>query len=263
MADLPLNLFKRAIYSGQTQYGAWLMLASPIASEALAYAGFDFLVLDMEHAPADIPNALSQLQAIEGGGTQVVVRLAWNDQVLIKRALDIGAQTIMLPFVQTKDEAEAAVRAARYPLAGRRGVAASHRASRYGLVKDYLKRADAEIVVIVQIETPEALDRLPEIAAVDGVDAVFIGPADLSASMGHLGNIGHPDVMAALARGVAACKAAGKPVGIIGPTEELSRTFAEMGFAYVALGSDIGFLISAATARLAKFKQAEAVKSGY
>lgn len=252
--DLPVNHFKRRALARELQLGSWVMLASPVAAEAQSYAGFDFLVIDMEHSPNEMRDTLLQLQAVQGGGTSAVVRLAWNDPVLIKRALDIGAQTIMLPFIQNAEEARRAVTGTRYPTAGTRGVAGMHRAGRYGMVKDYFKRASDEICVIMQIETPEALDQLPEIVTLDGVDAVFLGPSDLSASMGHLGNVNHPDVMAALRRGVEIVHGAGKPVGIIGGNDALCRAFIDMGFDFVALGTDLSFLMRQATAVLEQFR---------
>ena len=173
--------------AGPVPLGTWLMAAAPATAEALGHAGFDFLVVDMEHVPIDVPDLAHILRAIGTTPAEPLVRLAWNDQVLIKRVLDVGAPTIMLPFVQTVAEAEAAVRFAKYPPAGIRGVAAVHRASRFGAAADYLKQANEETSVIVQLETPEAIDLLPKIAALPGIDAVFVGPGDLAASMGHIG----------------------------------------------------------------------------
>ena len=150
-------------------------------------SGFDWLLLDTEHSPNDTPDILRHLQAVQGGSASPVVRAAWNDTVLIKRLLDVGAQTLLVPYVQNADEAARAVAATRYPPAGIRGVTGSGRASRYGRVKDYLQKANDEIGVIVQVETREALDQIESIAAIDGVDGVFVGPSDLSASLGLIG----------------------------------------------------------------------------
>src|SRR6266478_1344326 len=195
--EMPVNQFKRAIASGKTPIGAWLMSGAPSTAEALASVGFDFLVVDMEHTPIDTPQMVGILQAIAGTPAQAIVRPPWNDMVMVKRAMDAGAQTLLFPFVQNADEAKRAVASTRYPPAGVRGVAAVHRGSRYGTVPNYQKRAHEEICVIVQIEA---------IAAVPGVDSIFIGPADLSASMGFLGDMGNPAVQEKLRAGAQACK---------------------------------------------------------
>jgi 4-hydroxy-2-oxoheptanedioate aldolase len=176
--DMPRNAFKHAIAKGQLQIGLWCSLCSPLAIEVVSHSGYDWLLLDTEHSPNELPDILAQLQAAQGGGSSCVVRPAWNDMVLIKRYLDIGAQTLLLPFVQTPEEAKRAVECTRYPPGGVRGITGSGRASRYGRVKDYLKNASSEICVLVQVETREALARIEEIASVEGVDGVFIGPND-------------------------------------------------------------------------------------
>ena len=175
------NRFKRwlAGEGPRPPLGTWLMAAAPATAEAMGYAGFDFLVVDMEHVPIEVSDLTHILRAIGCTPADAVVRLAWNDQVLIKRVLDAGAQTIMVPFVQTAEEARQAVSFAKYPPEGVRGVAAVHRGSRFGRATDYLKRANGEVAVIVQLETPDAIERLPEIAAVPGVDGLFVGPGDL------------------------------------------------------------------------------------
>ena len=174
--DLPANRFKRALRAAAPPIGTWLMSAAPSTAEALGCAGFDFLVVDTEHVPLDTAQTIEILRAIAGTPASAVTRVAWNDAVLVKRALDAGAQSLMFPFVQTADEARRAVASTRYPPQGTRGVAAMHRGSRYATVPDYLQRANDEIAVIVQVETPAALDALPAIAAVDGVDSIFVGP---------------------------------------------------------------------------------------
>lgn len=191
---------------------------------------------------------LAQLQAMQAGTATPIVRPAWNDPVLLKRLLDIGAQAVLVPFVQNVQEAEKAVAACHYPPAGIRGITGSGRGSHYGRVPDYLKRADAEICVLVQVETGEALAQIEAIASVDGVDGVFIGPADLSASLGHIGNPGHAEVQAAIKDAVDRLTALGKPAGILTPSETDARRYIEWGYRFVAVGSDLGLLTKNADA---------------
>ena len=252
--DMPVNEFKRSLQQGRTVYGTWLMSGTAATAEALGCAGFDFLVVDMEHVPVDTPEMIDILRAIAGTPAQGVVRLPWNDLVMIKRALDGGAQTVMLPFVQDADEARRAVGYTRYPPEGIRGVAATHRASRFGTVGSYLKSASQEICVIVQIETIAALDQLPQIAAVPGVDSIFIGPGDLSASMGMLGDIGNPAVQEKLRHGAQLCKARGMPCGIVGPNPEMVARFLDYGYSWVAIASDMGMMIGRAQEWMGKLK---------
>ena len=238
--DLPVNQFKRALREGRTIFGAWLMSGAPSTAEALGCAGFDFLVVDMEHVPVDTPQMIEILRTLEGTPAPGVVRLPWNDMVMIKRALDGGAQSVMLPFVQNAEEARRAVSYTRYPPEGIRGVAGLHRASRYSTIPGYLQKAASELCVAVQIETVAALEQLPQIAAVPGVDSIFIGPSDLAAAYGHLGDAAHPEVQAAMQIVFAAAKAAGKPVGILAPVEADARRYLEQGATFVAVGSDLG-----------------------
>lgn len=235
------NLFREALAKG-LPLGTWLMSGTPNTAEALGYAGFDFLVLDLEHVPVDTPQAIDHLRAIGNTKAAPVVRLPWNDPIWIKRVLDIGGQTIMVPFVQNEAEAQQAVAAARYAPDGLRGVAAMHRASQYGTDSGYLHKANADTYVIVQLETPQAVDRINEIAAVPGVDALFLGPGDLSAAMGYMGQIGHEAVQAKIAAVVQAAKHAGKPIGIVGPTPEMVKKFIGYGYDYVAISSDMGMM---------------------
>lgn len=243
------NRFKRWLggEGPRPPLGTWLMAAAPATAEAMGYIGFDFLVVDMEHVPIEVSDLTHILRAIGCTPADAVVRLAWNDQVLIKRVLDAGAQTIMVPFVQTAEEARQAVSFAKYPPEGVRGVAAVHRGSRFGRVGDYLKRANGEVAVIVQLETPDAIARLPEIAAVPGVDALFVGPGDLSAAMGHIGNIAHPDVQALIESAAKASRAAGKPVGIVGPNPDMVRRFIDYGYDFAAIASDIAMMTGRAS----------------
>lgn len=244
--DLPVNHFKRALAAGRTPLGAWLSSGAPSTAEALGCVGFDFLVVDMEHTPLDVAQMADVLRAIAGTPAQAIVRPPWNDMVMVKRAMDAGAQTLLLPFVQNAEEARRAVACTRYPPEGVRGVAGSHRASRYGTVDNYLKRANAEACVIVQIETIAALERLDEIAAVPGVDSIFVGPADLSASMGLLGDMDNPAAQEKLAAAAAQCRKLGKPCGIIGPNPETIGRYLRFGYSWVAIGSDISLMVGRA-----------------
>jgi 4-hydroxy-2-oxoheptanedioate aldolase len=252
--DNTRNAFKHAIAAGKLQIGLWCSLCSNIAADIVADSGFDWLLLDSEHSPNEIPDLLSQLQASRGGTASPVVRPPWNDPVLIKRVLDIGAQTVLLPYVQHPEEAERAVASVRYPPAGIRGVAAASRASRYGRVTNYLKNADAEICTLVQVETRSALDQLEAIAQVDGVDGVFIGPSDLSASFGHVGNPQHPEMQGVLQDAVRRLKAVGKPAGILTGNEDEARRYIDWGYTFVAVGTDVALLARGADGLAKKFR---------
>lgn len=253
--DVLANPFKRAILAGRPQLGLWSSLASNVTVELLAGAGFDWLLLDTEHSANEPPMVLSQLQAATGGTAHPIVRPAWNDPVLIKHLLDIGVQSFLIPYVQNAAEARAAVAATRYPPRGVRGFASAARASRYGRVKDYYARCEAEICVLVQVETRQALDEIEAIAAVEGVDGVFIGPGDLSADMGHLGEPGHLEVVAAIEQAIARIKACGKPPGILTGDERLARRCIELGCLFTAVGSDVGILARGADQLAARFRQ--------
>ena len=257
--DMPRNRFKHAIASDQLPIGTWLVSGAPSTAEAMGCAGFDFVVLDMEHTPVDMAQMVGILRTIEGTPAGVLTRLPWNDMVTVKRVLDAGAQSLMFPFIQNADDAKRAVAYTRYPPDGVRGVAAVHRASRQGTVANYHRNAAAELCVVAQIETFSALAELPAIAAVPGIDSLFIGPADLSASMGQLGNAAHPEVLAKLAEGAAACKRAGKPVGIVGPTPEVVARYVEFGFTWVAIASDVGMMVGRAQEWLGKLRAAPTV----
>src|SRR5690349_8429308 len=199
ITDLPTNHFKRGIASGGTpQIGLWLSLASPFATEIVAGAGFDWVLVDMEHSANDLSEVGHHLRAAVGGTAEPVVRPPWNEPVMVKRLLDIGVRSFLFPFVQSAEEARRAVAATRYPPDGIRGVAVATRANRYGRVPDYPKRAAEEICILVQVETRRAVQEIEAIAAVDGVDGIFIGPSDLAADMGHLGNSQHPEVQDAI-----------------------------------------------------------------
>jgi len=245
--------------SRATPLGTWLMAAAPATAEALGYGGFDFLVVDMEHVPVEFTDLAHILRAIGCTPADSVVRLAWNDQVLVKRALDAGARTVMLPFVQNAQEAQAAASYTRYPPHGIRGVAAVHRGSRFGTIPNYLQSANDDICTIVQLETPQAIERLPQIAAVEGIDALFVGPGDLSAAMGHIGNIAHPEVQALIEKAAKDAHAAGKPVGIVGPNPDMVKRFIGYGYDYAAIASDIALMSSRASEWLGQMKGTEKV----
>ena len=252
--DMPLNSLKRALAAGRQQIGLWSTLAAPTAAEVIAGSGFDWILLDTEHAPNDVITVHRQLQAMQGSPTSAVVRPFWNDPVLFKRLLDIGVQTLLVPFVQNADEARRAVAATRYPPQGIRGVAGTIRANRYGRVKDYLRDAGDEICVFVQIETGVAIANIEAIAAVDGVDGLFIGPNDLAASMGHLGNSAHPEVRGAIDAAIARIRATGKCAGILASVEADARHWLALGCLFVGVGNDAGILARQTEALAAKFK---------
>lgn len=248
--QLKTNTFKHAIAAGRTQVGVWNSLCSNIAADALASSGYDWALLDMEHAPNDLRTVLGQLQAYENGTTMPVVRPVWNDPVIVKSLLDLGAQGLLFPMVQNAAEAEKAVAATRYPPGGVRGVSMAQRANRFGRVSDYLARAETEICVLVQIETRQALDNIAEIAAVEGVDGLFFGPADLAADLGMLGQVGSDELWSTIAEGAAAARAAGKPVGtLVGDAGKAVELFGA-GFAFVACSSDLNLLVKSADAQL-------------
>jgi 4-hydroxy-2-oxoheptanedioate aldolase len=252
--EITRNDFKQALRQRKLQIGLWSTLCSPIGAEIIAQAGFDWILLDTEHSPNELPDLLAQLQAMGRGNASPVVRVAWNDPVLIKRALDIGAQSILLPYVQSAEEAERAVQAVLYPPRGIRGVSTGSRSSQYGRVKDYLARADEQIGLMVQVETRAALDQLEAIAAVDGVDGVFIGPADLSASLGHLGNPQHPETQAAIEDAARRLSRLGKAAGILTVVEADARRYIEWGYTFVAVGVDTTLLVKSVDALARAFK---------
>lgn len=258
--EMPVNHFKAAMKNQQAQIGLWLGLANPYTAELLAGAGFDWLLIDGEHAPNELQNTLAQLQAIAPYKSQPIVRPPWNDPVRIKQILDLGVQTLLVPMVQTAEEARLAVAATRYPPEGIRGVgSALARASRWNRVGNYLHAANNEICVLVQIETKKGLDNLAEILAVDGVDGVFIGPADLSADLGFIGNPGHPEVQAAITHAISLIKSAGKAPGILMTNEALARQYLALGALFVAVGVDTTLLAQAADALRQKYLDAAPV----
>jgi len=249
--ELPRNPFKHAIRAGNQQVGLWVSLASAYSAELVAGSGFDWLLLDGEHSPNDPPRILEQLQAVAPYPVTPIVRPAWNDKVLIKRYLDVGVQSFLVPYVSSSAEARAAVEAVRYPPRGIRGVAGTTRASRYGRIADYAKRAEDEICMLVQIETRAGLEDLDAIARTDGIDGVFIGPADLAAGLGHLGEIGHAEVQSAIKDAIGRIRACGKPAGILATDEPSARRYIEWGTTFTAVGLDAMILVRE-TEKLAK-----------
>lgn len=253
---VPVNNFKRAIRDGKLQLGLWTQLGSNISVEIVAGTGFDWLVLDTEHAPNDFIEVYSQLQACDAAGavSQPLVRIPWNDKVFIKRYLDIGAQSLLIPMVETEEDARAAVAATRYAPKGIRGYSGAPRASRFGRIADYPSTCEQELCVIVQVETRLALTNIEKIAAVEGVDGLFIGPGDLSADLGFLHDAKNPEVVKTIEDACRRINAAGKPAGILCPDEQLARKYIDMGFTFVAVGSDQGLLKAGADALLAKYR---------
>jgi 4-hydroxy-2-oxoheptanedioate aldolase len=252
--DMPRNAFKRALRNGERLVGLWHAIGHPAVTEILADSALDWVLIDTEHAPNEVAHVADTLRGLTGSRVAPVVRPPWNDPVVFKRLLDVGAQTLLVPYVQSAAEAAQAVAAVRYPPRGMRGVASTHRANRYGRVQDYFRQADDEMCVLVQLETRAAVDALEEIAAVDGVDGVFIGPSDLSASLGHLGEPRHPEVRIVIEDACRRARAVGKAIGILAPVEEDAAAWFAMGFAFVAVGSDLLSLRKAADALAERFR---------
>lgn len=248
------NSFRQRLLAGDTLIGCWCSLANPISTEVLGVAGFDWLLLDGEHSPNEVSGFVPQLMALKDSVSAPVVRPASNNPVEIKRLLDVGFYNFLVPFVESAQEAIRAVASTRYPPQGIRGVSVSQRSNRYGTVPDYFRGINEQISVIVQIESRAGVAAVAEIAAVEGVDCVFIGPSDLAAGYGHLGNPSHPEVQAAMAEIFAACQAAGKAVGILAPMEADARRYLAMGARFVAVGSDLGVFRGATQALRDKFK---------
>lgn len=238
--------------------GTFVMSASHVVAEAVGCAGFDWAVIDMEHTPLDLSGLVHVLQAVAGTPMLPITRVPWNDTVIVKRVLDAGAQTLMFPFVQDAAQAEAAVAACKYAPQGVRGMAAMSRGSRFGTVRDYFKRANEGISVIAQIETPQAVERLEEIARVPGVDSLFVGPGDLSGAMGRAGDLLNPEVVEVMGRCVALCHAQHKPIGTVGGTPEAVATYRRLGFDYIGVGSDLGLMMRNCAAALAAIRAQDA-----
>lgn len=256
----PANRFKQALAAPGAQIGLWLGLADPYTAELCATTGFDWLLIDGEHGPNDLRSMLGALQAVAPYPSHPVLRIPHGDTVLIKQVLEIGATTLLVPMVESAAQARELVRATRYPPWGVRGVGSGlARSSRWSAHPDYLHEADDGICLLVQVETASALAQLDEIAAVDGVDGVFIGPADLSASMGHLGNPGHPEVRQAIDAAIDRILAAGKAPGILAVDETLARHYIALGARFVAVGVDATLLARAARALAGRFRAADSL----
>ena len=257
MTQLFENRVKHMLKAGKKTAGAWAQLCSPASTEILCRAGFDWILIDMEHSPSDMQTLVAQLQAMGGYGVVPIVRAPWNDMVWIKRILDAGAYGVMVPSVNTREQAIAAVQACKYPPLGVRGIAGSPRAAGFGRdTASYLKRANDEILVIVQVETPQAVENLDEIGKVPGVDALFIGPMDLSTSMGHLGNPAHPEVQAAIARVEAKAKALNLALGTISAGWDQAKALYDRGYQLITLLSDVIMLSRGSAEAMVKFREA-------
>ena len=241
-SGLKPNPFKETLGGGRQTIGLWLSMASGIAADIAAGSRLDWALIDWEHSTADFADVLMQLRALEGSAVAPLVRAPWNDRVALKRLLDAGAHTLMIPMIETAAEAERAVSFTRYPPAGVRGVAATIRGSNFGRIPDYTRRIHDEICVIAQIETVTAVENLPSILAVDGIDAVFLGPSDLAASMGHIGRPGHAAVRDAIAACAAVAKRHAKPVGTLASGQQPADWCLAEGFDFVAIGADAAFL---------------------
>jgi 4-hydroxy-2-oxoheptanedioate aldolase len=266
--SLPHNPFKQALAEGKPQFGLWAALADAYVTELLATAGFDWLLIDNEHAPNDVRSTLAQLQAVAAYASHPVVRPVRSDSALIKQLLDIGAQTLLLPMIDTAAHAAEAVAATRYPPHGIRGVgSALARASRWNRVPDYLQRASEQLCVLVQVETVQGMENLAAIAGTDGVDGVFFGPSDLSASMGLLGKPADPRVRDTIRNGIDTVRRAGKAAGVLAPDREIAQDYLAAGATFVAVGTDTGLLSRAAADLAASFRNTvetvTTVKGGY
>lgn len=250
---LPPNPFKHGLASGRQMIGLWNSIPGSLVAEAVASCGFDWIVIDTEHSLTDVPQVLPMLQAMAPYPVAPVVRPAANDPVLIKRMLDLGAQTLLIPYVETADQACAAVSAMRYAPAGIRGMAGVTRANRFGAISGYAERAAQELCLIVQAETLATLDRIEDICAVDGVDAVFIGPADLAATMGLPGQPGHPEVRDVVRQMVQRIVAAGKPAGVLTFDPGYARDCIGWGTTFTAVGMDLALMVQGARRLVADF----------
>lgn len=245
--------FRTRVRNGETLIGIWSSLCSNMVAEILGLTGYDWVLLDAEHSPNDPIDLFGQLQALNGSPSEPIIRPPWNDQVLIKRSMDIGFKSLIVPFVQTKEEAEAAVSATRYPPQGLRGIAASTRASRYGTDTDYWQRINEEVTLIVQVESQTTLDNLDAICSVPEVDCLFVGPNDLAASLGHLRQVDEPAVQDAIKHVAATCRANGKTPGILASSPDEAKRFLDYGYTFVGVGADIGLLRNGATALRQQF----------
>ncbi|QBF33668.1 HpcH/HpaI aldolase/citrate lyase family protein [Thalassococcus sp. S3] len=252
--DLPSNPFLKAIRSGQPQIGLWLSLANPYAAEIVAGSGYDWVLIDMEHAPNDLSSVLAQLQVFAAYSTTPLVRPDWNDPVKVKRLLDAGAPGLLFPMIANRTEAEAAVAAMRYPPRGQRGVSGSTRANNFGRIKDYFARIEDETALLIQAETISALDQIEHLADVDGVDGVFFGPADIGADLGYLGQPMHEAVWDVIRPAAQRLIRQGTPVGTIVMDPDFASRLIDEGFTFVACGSDANLLARGSDALLNKMR---------
>ncbi len=248
------NRFKQRLVANEVQIGLWSSLASNIVTEIISYAGFDWILIDTEHAPNDITTLVCQLQAMKGSSATPLVRPVWNDPIAFKRLLDIGFHNFIVPFVQNAKEAQQAVRAVRYPPRGMRGVSVGARGSCYGHTRDYWQKIDDHIGLVVQVETLEAVDSIASIYEVDGIDGIFVGPSDLAASMGYLANSAHAEVQQKFAEIAAFCREIGAPAGILAGSEPEARRYIDMGFTFIGVGSDTGLLKKATRELVESFR---------
>ncbi|NVK13910.1 MAG: HpcH/HpaI aldolase/citrate lyase family protein [Rhodobacteraceae bacterium] len=251
----PKNPFKQALTQGKRQIGCWMSFADGQLAEIMGTCGFDWLVIDGEHAPNDIRSIRDQLIALAASPSHPVVRVPVGETWMIKQVLDAGAQTVLVPIVESADKARELVRACHYPPKGLRGVGATAaRATMFGTVSEYIQTADQEVCLLVQVENRAGMAALDEILQVEGIDGVFIGPADLSTDMGHQGNSAHPEVRAAIGDAITRIKAAGLAPGILGTTDEATQAYADMGAQFLAVGIDVMVLAKNARDLAAKWK---------
>lgn len=253
---LPRNAFLENLRAGRQQSGFWVSLASNLSAEVVATSGFDWLLIDMEHAPTEVSTVLGQMQAIAPHGSSAIVRPPWNDAVMVKRLLDAGAQNLLFPMIQSVDEARAAVAATRYPPDGIRGVAGSMRATQFGRIKDYHRQANQNIGVIIQAETVHAVSIAQDMASVEGVDGVFFGPADIGADMGLLGAADNTPVWDLIRTTAAELRAAGIRTGTLSTKPDHAAMLLEEGFDFVACGLDTDVLAKGADALAVKMRNA-------
>jgi 2-dehydro-3-deoxyglucarate aldolase/4-hydroxy-2-oxoheptanedioate aldolase len=256
------NRIKQLLKEGKYTCGSWVSLCSPIGAEAMGLSGFDWLLIDMEHGAGDLQTLLTQLQGIAAAGETVpFVRVQWNDAVVIKRVLDLGAYGVMVPAIRSAEEAKAAVAAIKYPPQGIRGLA-GNRGAKYGLDGDYVKQANDEIMMILQIENKAAIDQIDAILDVPGIDVAFLGPNDLSGDMGHVGNWDHPDVQKAIKKLEDAADKRNIPLGTVSRNWDAAKAFIDRGYRFQSLMGDLPFLIQGARAAVSSFRQHPHVAKG-
>ena len=236
------NPLKRALAEGKKQVGFWLSSMSPVAAEIAAGSGFDWLLIDMEHTGNDAGDVVHAMRAMVGGTAEPVVRVPWNEPVVVKRMMDLGARSFLFPYVETVEEARAAVAATRYPPHGVRGYAGTTRANNYGRRKDYPQTYSDDVCVLVQAESPGAVEAIPGIGAIEGVDGIFIGPNDLAANSGFLGNAAAPEMKTAILKALERIKATGKAPGTLNYREDEAKALFAAGYQFIAVGGDVGAL---------------------